>query len=145
MRRIAVFSSSVFVLLLLVFAASAAQAQITDQIEANVHHSFILGNTTLPPGRYIFRMLSDSNLEFMRATSADGRTSTEFLVRESEDSHTPRHSELIFNRYGSKEFLARIYQVGTKDGVAVADVSREEGRLQKKGQKAAEHTEEQVK
>ncbi len=145
MRRIAVCAVFAFASILLVLATPAAQAQISDQIDANLHHSFVVGNTTLPPGRYVFRTLQHSDLQIMTVSSADGGTAAEFLVRTSYDTHTPKHSELVFNRYGSKEFLTHIYQAGSKVGVAVVDPSREEARLKKQGQSAAAHTEEQEK
>ena len=145
MRRIAVCAVFAFASILLVLATPAAQAQISDQIDANLHHSFVVGNTTLPPGRYVFRTLQHSDLQIMTVSSADGGTAAEFLVRTSYDTHTPKHSELVFNRYGSKEFLTHIYQAGSKVGVAVVDPSREEARLKKRGQSAAAHTEEQEK
>ena len=145
MRQLAVFAASTFASILLVLATPTAQAQISDRIEANLHHSFVVGNTTLPPGRYVFRTLQHSDLQIMTVTSADGGTAAEFLVRTSYDTHTPKHSELEFNRYGNKEFLTHIYQAGSKIGVAVVDPSREEGRLKKQGQSATPHTEEQEK
>lgn len=145
MRQVAVFAVSTFALSLLALGAPVAQAQISDQIDANIHHSFIVGNTTLPPGRYVFRTLQHSDLQIMTVSSAAGGASAEFLVRTSYDAHTPKHSELVFNRYGNKEFLTHIYQRGTKVGVSVVDASREEARLKKQGQSAAAHTEEQEK
>ena len=145
MRRISAFVLTALAGLLLVLAATSAQAQITSEIEVSIHHSFIVGNTTLPPGRYVFRMVPNTDLTIMSATSADGGTSAEFMVRASDDAHTPRHSELIFNKYGNKEYLTHIYETGTKTGVAVTDESRSETRLKKQGQHATEHTEEQAK
>ncbi len=80
----------------------------------------------------------------MTATSADGNAGIEFLVREAIDSHTPKHTELVFNRYGNKEFLTHVYEAGNKSGVAVALTSREEARLRKSGKTPFEHTEEQA-
>lgn len=81
----------------------------------------------------------------MTVSSADGRTSADFLIRDSQADHTPKHSELVFNRYGNQEFLKHIYEVGTKDGVTVMEASRAEERLKKQGQSATSHTEEQEK
>lgn len=145
MRPITAFALSTCTWSLLVLAAPTVHAQITAQIDANLHHSFIVGNTTLPPGRYVFHMLSQSDLQIMTVSSAAGGASAEFLVRTSDDSHTPRHSELVFNRYGTKEFLTHIYQAGSKVGVTIDDASREEGRLKKQGQNPTPHTEEQEK
>ncbi len=143
MRRVSIFVLSGISLFLLILAAPTVQAQITGAIETNINHPFVVGDTTLPPGRYIFRMVSDTNLHAMTVTNAATDTSVEFLVREALNSHTPSHSELVFNRYGDKQFLTKIFEVGTKAGVAVDESSREEARLQKQGQHPVEHSEEQ--
>ncbi len=128
---------------LLFLAASIGHAQIINAIDADMHHRFTIVNTTLPPGHYVFRMLPAGEIAAMQVTSADGNESVEFLVRQSVDSHTPRHTELIFNRYGEEEFLTHIYERGDKNGVAVVEPSRAEERLKKAGKTAVEHTEEQ--
>jgi hypothetical protein len=117
-----------------------ARGQITNPIEATISHSFVVGNTTLPPGKYEFRPVQNSDQTIMSATSADGKTAVEFLVRDSEANHTPNHSELIFIRYGDTEFLRRIYEVGTPLGSSVEDISRKEVRM-KKTQQGVEHAE----
>lgn len=121
--------------------AQISHAQIVDQIQADVSHSFIVANTTFPAGKYDFRIQPDSDLTIMTVTSADGKHSAEFIVREAQTNHTPQHSELIFNRYGDKEFLSKIFEEGSQIGSAVAEVPRQELRLQRKGQHPVEHTE----
>ena len=130
-------------LLLSTLIVPSAKAQITNPIEATITHSFIVGNATLPPGTYVFRMMQGTDLEVMTVRNKAGDTGAEFLVRASIDSKTPQHSELIFNRYGDKEFLYKIFERGSKDGVAVIEPSREESRLLKQGQTPVEHSEEQ--
>ncbi|MGA8044460.1 MAG: hypothetical protein WCA37_16820 [Terracidiphilus sp.] len=139
------FAVSFAAFAILLVAPRGSQAQITNPIAANIHHSFIVGNTTLPPGHYTFRMIPQTEHAAMIVTSADGGTATEFLVRDSLADHTPKHTELVFNRYGNKELLTHIYEVGTKSGVAVMEASRAEERLKKQGQSATSHTEEQKK
>lgn len=141
LKERSVLLKAAFVLLGAVCTAQVSPAQITNEIEANISHSFIVGNTTLPPGQYDFRLISDSDLSTMTVTSADGKHSIEFLVREAQADHIPQHSELIFNRYGQKEFLSKIFEQGTRLGSAIAEVPRDELRLQKKGQHPAEHAE----
>jgi hypothetical protein len=145
MRRIVYLAATFAALTAQILVPRSSQAQISERIVANVPHSFIVNNTTLPPGRYTLRMVHLTNQTVMRLSSADGRTSTDFLVRDSIDDHLPKHSELVFNRYGDKEFLTHVYQVGTKTGVAVVDLSREETDLKHHGQAATAHTEEQEK
>ena len=130
-----------FLLAGVICTAQFSNAQISDQINVDMSHSFIVGNTTLPPGKYSFRMLTDTDLSAMTVTSADGKHSVEFLVNNAQADHTPQHSELTFARCGQKEFLTKIFEQGSKIGVAVAETPREELRLQKSGQQLVEHTE----
>ncbi len=139
MRRVAVFVLTAFSLFLFNLAA---HAQITNAIEASVTYPFVVGNTTLPAGRYIFRMSQATDLQAMTITNAVADTSVEITVRQSDNSDTPKHNELVFNRYGDKEFLTKIYEAGASTGIAV-DQSPQEARLQKQGQHPVEHTEEQ--
>lgn len=145
MRRIVYLAATFAAVAVLCVAPRSSNAQIMERIVAKIPHSFIVNNTTLPPGQYTFHMIRQTNQTVMRLSSADGRTATDFLVRDSMDSHVPKHSELVFNRYGSKEFLTHIYETGNKLGAAVVDVSREETDLKAHGQSATAHTEEQEK
>lgn len=140
-RRSRIVFTTVLMLVGVTCMVQPSKAQIINRIEANVNHSFIVANTTFPPGRYEFRILPDSDLTIMTVTSADGKHEAEFMVREAQANHTPQHSELIFNRYGDKEFLSKVFEQGSQIGSAVAEVPRQELRLQKKGKHPAEHTE----
>jgi hypothetical protein len=136
--------ASVLVSLLFVSAGAPwLNAQIMNPIRAHVEHSFIIGNTTLPPGEYTFRMMQDSELSVMTATSENDKTTVEFIVRETTADHTPTHSELAFRKYGNTEFLSKIFEGGSKSGAEVTETSRQEARLAKQMQHATEHSEEQ--
>lgn len=136
--------ATTFVTLFFVIAGAPwLHAQITNQIRAHIDHSFVVGNATLPPGDYIFRMMQDSELSIMTASSANDKIRVEFLVRDTTDDHTPRHSELTFRKYGNTEFLNRIFEMGSKDGAEVTETSRQEARFVKQRKHAIEHTEEQ--
>ena len=128
-------------LFLVTLGAPWARAQITNPIRAHLDHSFVIGNTTLPPGDYTFRVEQNSDLGAMTAESADGKTAVDFLVRETTADHTPAHSELTFRKFGNVEFLNRIFETGSKDGAKVTESSRREERLVKEHQQSIEHTE----
>lgn len=138
-RRSAVLSVSV--LSLCFFTAARTDAQITNQVDATISHSFIVSTKTLPPGKYIFRMQQGSSGTIMTVTSADGKNSDVFSVRESQAPATPARTELVFRRYGDKEFLSKIYEGGNKLGVAVLGASKMEKQLQAQGQQPTEHSE----
>jgi hypothetical protein len=78
----------------------------------------------------------------MVVTSADGKASDQFLVRQSQAPRTPAHTELVFRRYGDKEFLTKVYVAGNASGVAVSETSKQEKQLIAQGQQPVEHTEE---
>lgn len=143
MRRIVYLAATTAAFAALCVSARISQAQITEDIVANISHSFIVNNTTLPPGKYTFHMIHQTEETVMRVSSADGRKVTDFMVRDSIDDHLPMHSELVFNRYGNKEFLTRLYEAGTKTGAAVINISKDETDLTAHGQAATTHSEEQ--
>jgi hypothetical protein len=133
----------VIIALALTTAASRLNAQITNPIRAHINHSFMVGDKTLPPGDYTFRIEGNSDLGVMTVQSGNGDNVAQFNVRQSIDSRTPKHSELVFKRYGNAEFLSKVYESGSKSGVSVTDTSKEETRMMKEGERAIEHTEEQ--
>jgi hypothetical protein len=77
----------------------------------------------------------------MIATDQNGTTVAQFPVRQSIDNHRPRHSELVFRRYGNTEFLTKVFEEGSKSGVRLTDTSKKEERLASQGQQAVEHSE----
>jgi hypothetical protein len=134
------------VLVSLFFVTAGApwlNAQITNEIRVHLDHTFVIGNTTLPPGEYTFRMMQDSDLSVMTVTGENDKTNVEFIVRETIDDHTPSHSDLVFRKYGNTEFLSKVFEAGSKGGVEVTETSRQEARFVKHGQHATEHTETQ--
>jgi hypothetical protein len=90
---------------LLALTGSVSQAQITHAIKADIQHDFRIGDTVLPPGTYVFRVLDDSDEQAMNVKSVNNDLSEDFLVRQSDDKKVPDHAELIFDRYGNEEFL----------------------------------------
>src|SRR5690242_18604116 len=98
-------------------AADLSNAQIVNQVDVDMSHSFMITSKTLPPGKYSFRMGQGSDLQMMTVSNADGKALDQFMVRESIAPTTPTHTELVFNRYGNKEFLRKIFEAGNKTGV----------------------------
>ena len=116
------------------FSPSKSHAQITGEIEANIPFQFHAGNTKLPAGKYVIHYLDNTDLTAMEITSADGSTSALFEVREAEANSAPAKTELIFNKYGNRYFLAKLFDEGNASGSTV-DESRYEKRI---GQATAE-------
>ena len=122
----------------LTFSPSKAHAQIIGEIEANIPFQFHAGNAKLPAGKYMIRMLDGSNLTVMEITSADGSTSALFEVRETEANAAPAKTELIFNKYGDRYFLAKLFDEGDPSGSTV-DESRYEKRMSQANVEAQAH------
>jgi hypothetical protein len=133
----------VLIIFFAVTGAHVLNAQIMDPIHAHVDHSFVIGDRTLPPGEYTFRVSSNPDQSLMTAMSDNGKASAQFLVRRSVDNHRPNYSELVFRKFGNTEFLSKIFEVGSRDGVAVMEPSKHEAQLINEGQQALEHSEEQ--
>jgi hypothetical protein len=137
------FAPTLTIFVFVTAGATWANAQIANAIQAHVNHSFMIGDKTLPPGDYTFRMESNSDLGVMTVQNKNGDTLAQFSVRRSIANQRPTHSELVFRKYGNTEFLSKVYESGTKTGVALTETAKEEARLAKEGQQAQEHTEEQ--
>jgi hypothetical protein len=115
-----------------------AHAQITEELEVNIPFQFYAANVKLPAGKYVVHTLNDSDLKVMEITAADGSTSALFGVEDAEANAAPRKSELIFNKYGNRYFLTRIFDEGNPDGSRVPQ-SQYEKRVSQAAAEAQEH------
>jgi hypothetical protein len=97
-----------------------AHAQIIGNLEVTIPFQFHAGNAKLPAGKYIIHMLDNSDLTVMEITSSDGSTSALFEVQDAEANSTPPKSELIFNKYGNRYFLAKVFDEGNAEGSEVS-------------------------
>ena len=102
-------------------STTSAQGQIIGQLEANIPFTFHAGGSKLPPGKYVIHVLDNTDLTIMEIESADGRTAALFQVREAQDSTEPKKTELVFNHYGNRYFLSKLFDEGDKVGSAVVD------------------------
>src|SRR5271156_2190977 len=110
-----------FIGVVLGMSTVSAQGQIIGQLEANIPFTFHAGGDKLPPGKYNVHVLDNTDLGLMEIQSADGRTSALFQVREAQDSTEPKKSELVFNHYGNRYFLSKLFDEGEKVGSAVVE------------------------
>jgi hypothetical protein len=100
---------------------SKAHAQIVGELEVNIPFQFHAGDAKLPAGKYFIHVLENSDLKFMEIASADGSASALFGVHNAEANSAPAKSELIFNKYGNRYFLANVFQEGNPDGSTVEE------------------------
>jgi hypothetical protein len=119
---------------------SKAHAQIVGDLEVNIPFQFHAGNTKLPPGRYSIHLLDDADLTIMEISSADGSTSALFEVEIAAADSAPEKSEVTFNKYGNRYFLATLFEEGNPSGSKVVE-SRYEKRITREqaGATAQEH------
>ena len=110
-----------FIGVVLGMSTTGAQGQIIGQLEADIPFTFHAGGAKLPPGKYVVHVLDNTDLGLMEIQSADGRTSALFEVREAQDSTEPKKTELVFNHYGNRYFLSKLFDEGDKVGSAVAE------------------------
>jgi hypothetical protein len=118
----------------LTFSPSKAHAQIIGEIEADIPFQFHAGDAKLPAGKYFIHTLDNTDLTTMEIRSADNSVSALFQVRDAEANAAPAKTELIFNKYGNRYFLAKLFDESNPDG-SMVDKSRYEKRV---GQAAAE-------
>jgi hypothetical protein len=129
-------------LLALVFAfaiyPTQAHAQIIGGLEANIPFSFYAGNTKLPAGEYRIQVLDNSDLTLMEISRVDGTVSALFQIQDAESNSEPAKSELIFNKYGDRYFLAKLFDQDNRNGSQVTE-SRYEKRVSQATLEAQEH------
>lgn len=123
----------------LTIAPARSRAQITGNLEVNIPFQFHAGNAKLPPGKYVIRMLDDSDLTVMEISSADGSISALFDVDSVQASSEPAKTELIFNKYGNAYYLSKVFDQGNPEGSRVVP-----SRYEKRESKEAVATEEHV-
>jgi hypothetical protein len=134
-QMLAFFSALVFALTI---HPVKAHAQIIGELEVNIPFQFYAGNAKLPAGKYVLHMLDNSNLTVMEISNADGSTSALFEVQDAESNSVPPKNELIFNKYGNRYFLTKIFDEGNPDGSRVPESSYEKRVSQRTGE-AQEH------
>jgi hypothetical protein len=98
-----------------------AHAQITGDLDVTIPFQFHAGDAKLPAGRYVIHTVDTSDLTVMEIVSADGSTSALFEVRDAEANSVPAKSELIFNKFGDRYFLAKVFDEGNPNGSTVVE------------------------
>lgn len=122
----------------LTICPTKAQAQIVGDLEGNIPFPFYVGNTKLPPGKYVIQTVDNTDLKVMEIRSADDSTTALFDVYVAEANQTPSKSELIFNKYGNRYFLEELFDEGSPSGTKVIE-SRYEKRVSQAAAEAQEH------
>ena len=123
-------------------AVMTTNAQIDSDvtIEANIPHSFIVRDTTLPAGKYTIRVVDDyANLNLLEMRSVDRRTAVLFETESVRLNGPARDTELLFDKIGDDYFLSRVFLSGDESGNQLLK-SRMQRRLEDGGMKAETHS-----
>lgn len=115
-----------------------AHAQTMRELEVNIPFEFQAGNSKLPAGKYVIHALDDSDPTIMAISSADGTVTAFFNVQSDKANAVPAQSELIFNKYGNRYFLAQLFEKGDQNGSKVVE-SRDEKRISRAAEEGQEH------
>jgi hypothetical protein len=99
--------SGVILATALIAAATPSGAQADERIIANVPFAFVAGESRLPAGEYIFRVVS-GDLSVWEITSVDGRRSAMISTIPAPSSPATATPELVFDRFDNQYFLARV-------------------------------------
>src|SRR5579862_3584759 len=132
------FSLFIALLFTLTIHTTNAQAQIVGDIEATIPFQFRAGDTKLPTGKYSIHPLDNPDLTVMEISGEDGSISALFEVSDAQASSAPAKTELIFNKYGDRYFLAQVFDESSRIGSAVSE-SRYEKKLSQAATEAQAH------
>jgi hypothetical protein len=108
--------------------ASYAQSPAGARPVWDVPFDFVVGDQTLPAGQYTVQHGVTPGTVLVR--SLDGQTSHFRIANTIQAGNSKDQSTLVFNRYGSQNFLARVWVAGRGDGVELkqSKVEREMAR-----------------
>jgi hypothetical protein len=118
---------------------TSAQIDSGETIEAAIPYAFVVGNKTLPAGKYTIKVSDDTNLNLFVVRSTDGRTAAFFETQDVQANQTPRQTELVFNKIGDTYFLSQIWLTGSKLG-ANLEKSKAEQKLEAGGMTSERHS-----
>jgi hypothetical protein len=111
-----------------------AQVESVPEIEANVPFSFVVGDTTLPAGKYQIRTIDDGANVVLEIRSENGRTAVVFdtVQAQLEGDRIQHKTELVFDKVDDLHFLTQVWVAGSTTGNELTK-SRMEKRLAKDG------------
>jgi len=129
--------------LLMVGGAMVANAQIDSgvTIQANIPFAFVVGDTTLPAGKYDIKVLDGESANVLEIRSVSGHTHVVFDTEntETQADQFVSKGEFVFDKVGDTYFLSQIWMAGSSSGSQLAK-SRMEKRLEGKGMKSERHS-----
>jgi hypothetical protein len=86
-------------------SASPALAMANENIVVHVPFAFNVGDKTLPAGDYRVNALNSAESQVVEVRSTDGRYAALALTVEGSPGARGTQPEVVFDKYGTKEFL----------------------------------------
>ena len=109
---------------LAVIAATTARAQMPGtEIRARIPFDFSVRGKTLPAGIYEIKRVMDGPETLTISNVNDKHDRATFETQSA--GETPRHSELVFHRYGDNYFLFEVFAGGRETGRELPETRQE--------------------
>jgi hypothetical protein len=99
----------------LVSTFATANAQSTQLVRADVPFEFIVGNQTMPSGKYNIASVTNQG-DGLAIRSADNGSAAIRLSDSIESKKNNTQARLVFHRYGQRYFLAEVWRGGDTTG-----------------------------
>lgn len=98
---------ALIVAIALATAVASANAQSSNKVAADVPFEFVVGNQTMPAGKYTVNESATTNALIIQ--SADTKSSAARLTNSIEPLRNKTQARLVFHRYGQRYFLAEVW------------------------------------
>lgn len=125
-RRIA--SRLIILVCLSVLLTGASKAQSAHSFEVEIPFPFILGDRTLPAGKYLVQRIDPAKPNVLMFKNADSRIVRLMLTHRVEGERPSAVSTLIFVRRQEKLYLFQIWTGGDKNGNQIPLLNEAERR-----------------
>jgi hypothetical protein len=105
-RKIVLRSLRLTLLAMALVCGSAISQTLTEAVVADIPFSFTVDNATLPPGKHESQKVGPWEFEM---ADAKGDFKVIFLTEPTESVEQAKAPELVFNVYGDKHYLSKIW------------------------------------
>jgi hypothetical protein len=125
-RRIA--NRLIILVCLSVILTGAAKAQSAHSFQVEIPFPFILGERTLPAGKYLVQRIDPAKPNVLMIKNADARIVRVMLTHRVASESPSEVSTLIFMRRQEKLYLFQIWSGGDRNGNEIPLLNEEERR-----------------
>ena len=101
----------------------SANAQSTSIVRANIPFDFIVGDKTLPAGKYTVNSAA-SDGQALNIRTSGGKSLALVLTHDAAERSQKRIARMVFHRYGQQYFLAEVWS-GASHGRQLMQSKRE--------------------